>query len=64
MPFIDVNRDGVNAKLLDPKLTAKDREFIHSQIRTYQNTREYVRVQDGWRIRELLEIPDSVEARA
>lgn len=62
MPWIDVNRDGINAKLaLDPKLTREDREFLFSQTTGYANTRRYVRVRDSPRIRRLLDIPADIQ---
>jgi hypothetical protein len=61
MPYFEVNRDGVNAVLMSPKLTPEDREFIHSRVKPFANTSVYVRVVDGARIRELLGVPASIE---
>ena len=63
MIYIDLNRSGVNAKLLDSALSRADREFIHSQV-SYMGTRSiFVRAIDTPRLRRLLDVPESIERR-
>ncbi len=54
--WFDVNTSGLNAKLLDSKLSPEDRQFIFDQITPYADTKTWVRVSDSSRMRRLLGI--------
>lgn len=59
--YFNVNRSGVNSKLLGSTFTDAEREFIWSQIATFADTRQYVRVTDSKLIRKLLGVPVGID---
>lgn len=64
MNYFDLNRDGVNSRLLDPALTAEERDYIKSRITSYGTNRRLVRVEDDQRVRKLLRVPADIEVKA